>query len=272
MSSTSYHYTKVVAADLLEFQITTSLGISVKLDASAGHGIIATPTDVTIWFLATLSSSEESVLTAIINAHVALPLQYQGRPVDTDGAEIQRPKAAKAGWANQLHAISFRTSALGKLYNSGLNPLTRVETDLGFATVHFYASDKVTELTAQQDMASVCWTVIDWQVSHDMEIIAGTFYQVVQPTTDILMWTHLAPGPAQYGYPNYPFLQGGINLRMVGGSASGSGPVDNDGRVAKFLSASVPAPGLNKFRSTFKHNAGVQHDGMFLFKLFKSVM
>ena len=260
MSATKYTYTKVTSPDTLEYQIRTS-AITVSLD----H-IVSRPTDVDVWFKATLSSSDESILTAIINTHVAIALLSQGDPKDPDSAPIVRLKAAKAGWANQLHAVTFKTSTLESVNNKSLNPVTRVLANLGFATLKFYASDKTTELTAQQDMANVCYTVLDWKVSHDMEIVGGSFYQADRPETDIWMYTHLAPGIL-----NYPFIQGGVNLRMIGGAASGSGPIDNDGKVAKFLSATQPFVGANLFRSTFIHNAGVQHEGMFLFKLFKSV-
>ena len=260
MASVKYTYAKIVAPDTLEFQIRQSQ-IKVALD-----NITARSTDFDVSFKQTLDSNDESILTAIVNAHLAIPLLYQGEPTDMDGAKIQRPKAAKAGWANQLHAVTFKTSTLASVNNKSLNPVTRVLADLGFATLKFYASDKTTELTAQQDMANVCYTVLDWKVSHDMEIVGGSFYQADRPETDIWMYTHLAPGIL-----NYPFIQGGANLRMIGGAASGSGPIDNDGKVAKFLSATQPFVGANLFRSTFIHNAGVQHEGMFLFKLFKSV-
>lgn len=272
MTAVSYHYNKIVAPDRLEFEITTNTGITVKLDATAGHGILATSTDVTIWFLATLSSTEESVLAAIINSHVAIPLQYQGEPTDPDGAKIQRPKAAKAGWAFQLHAVSFTTAKIsddglipGCVYNHSLNPNTLVEAPLGFSTVHFFDANKVA-VTAPQHMDQVVYTQLDWMVNHDMEIVAATHFQPVTPPNDLWLWTHLAPP-----YVNYPFGQGGINLRMVGSSASGT-PLDSDGRVSKFLSATVPMAGLNKFRLTLKSGvAGYQHESMMVFKLFKSV-
>ncbi len=84
MSSTKYTYAKVTSPDTLEYQIRMS-AIAVALDR-----IEARANDVDVWFKATLSSNDESILTAIINVHVPIPLISQGAPKDPDGASIVR--------------------------------------------------------------------------------------------------------------------------------------------------------------------------------------
>lgn len=266
MSATSYNYVKVVAPDTLEYQIRTSQ-ITTALDGDAGYGIIATSTDVTIWFRATLSSSDESILVAIINAHIPIPLLYQGPPTDSDGAPIQRPKAAPQGWAYSMQSVNFTTCWTDgdsgvPFLNSALNPTTRNETDLGFASIKYYLSDNVTQATEPEDIANAIWTVIDWTTNYDIWILGGYLFQNAPPPDDLFMWVHLAPGIL-----NYPFIEGGLNLRLVGPG----GTVTADGIVSKLLSASVPMPGCNKIRITLKHDAGYQHEAQFLFRYFRAV-
>lgn len=255
MASIKYTYTKFIAPDLLEFQIRTS-SIKVALDY-----ITARANDCDIWFKQTLDTNDESILTSLINFHVPIPLVSAQDPKDGDNAPIFRQKSAKAGWAYQLHSLSFCTSKIGSFLNQSLNPTTRVTTDLGFASVKFYGTDKVTLLQTESDIRTLsAWTVIDWMPSHDMEVIGGYYFQNEPPSDNAFMWVHLAPGIL-----NYPFVQGGINLRMLGQG----GTLQADGRVSKFMSATVPFPGTNKFRVTINHPVGLQHEAQFMFNLFK---
>lgn len=255
MSSIKYGYTKVVAPDKLEFEVRNS-NIAVALDF-----ITSTATTVDVWFKATLSSTDESILTAIINNHVPVPLLYQGGPKDADNAVIVRPKAAKAGWAYQLNAINFVTSTLDGYHNNGINPATRLVTPLNNVILRSYDVNN-TLLTEPPQMSGCVWTTVDWCPNFEMEIIGGTFYQNTSPGSDVFMWIHLAPGIV-----NFPFVTGGINLKMLGPG----GQVQADGRVSKYMHPTLPMPGLNRFRITLKHAPGLVHEAQFMFEYFKPV-
>jgi hypothetical protein len=264
MSSTKYTYSKVVAPDTLEFQIRNSQ-ITVALDNTPGAGIQATPSSVDIWFRATLSSNDESILTALINNHVAIPLLYQGEPTDADGAKIQRPKAAKAGFAFQFHTTEFTTAGMTSSYsgyrNEALNPITRQRTDLGFTTIKFY-DENGTQLTEPPQMTNAVWTVVDWETNHDMEIVGSVLLQRAAPDQPVILWSHLAPGIV-----NYPFMQGGLDLSIM----PADHVIDMDGKVSKYLSATLPIPGCNKIRLTLFHPAGYQYTGQVAFMFYKAV-
>jgi len=258
MAATKYTYTKVTSPDTLEYQIRAS-SITVALD----H-IVSRSTDVDVWFKATLGSSDESILTAIINTHVAIPLLSQGDPKDPDNAPIVRMKAAKSGWAYQFHSLTFYTAAFDadgypKLFNHKLNPVTRLLTPMNFATVNFYDANN-TQITDPNHRGEVIWTVLDWAPNHEMEIIGGKLYQKAPPEDDVYLWLHLAPGIL-----NFPFMDGGLNLETF------STMVSADGRVSKYLSPTLPIPGCNKFRITVKHPPGYQHELSFAFEFFKPV-
>ena len=176
-------------------------------------------------------------------------------PKDADGSIIQRPKAAKAGWSYQLHGVAIKTSDLSGFYNKNDS-----ESDLGFTTIKLYNSSG-TEITDQSTADTDCVkTVIDWCTNHEMEIIGGALYQSTPPDSDLYFWCKAAPGIA-----NIMFVQGGVNLKLVGSG----GIVNADGRASKYMHPTVPVSGINKFRLTFKHAAGVKHEMQMLFELFK---
>jgi len=270
MTAVKYTYSKVVAPDKLEFDIRSSQ-ILVSLDR-----IECTSISVDVWFKSTLDSNSESILTAIINTHIPVPLLYQGSVRDPDNAIITRPKAAKAGWAYQLCPINFHTSTLDSVSCNKLNPVSRLEEPTGYTTINNYDVNN-TRLTEPNQMVNCVWTIIDWCVNHEIEVIGGTYYQnevptvaVTDPNTQVVtytpvsvfMWLHLAPGIL-----NFPFINGGINLKMLGPG----GQVRADGRVSKYLHPTQPMPGLNRCRITFKHPPGLVHEGQFMFEYFKPV-
>lgn len=255
MSLKTYNYTKVVAPDTLEFQIRNS---SIKTSLES---IVSTSTTVDITFKATLDTNDESILTAIINVHVAIPLLYQGTPKDADGAQIIRPKAAKAGWAYQMHSTSFYTSQLDSVFSYKINPVTRLRTPTGFITSKFYDADNV-ELTEPPQMNRCVWSVYDWCPNFEMELIGGKLTQRVSPDTDVYLWMHLAPGIL-----NYPFLEGGVNLELVNSASM----IVADGRVSKYMHPTLPMPGLNKFRTTILHPPGFVHEMQCIYEFFKSI-
>lgn len=253
--NTKYTFNKIVSPDTLEFEIRRS-NIAVALDS-----IQSTSNSVDVWFKATLDSNSESILNSIINSHVAIPLLYQGNPKDQDNALIIRPKAARAGWAYQLHSLSFHTAKMDSFFSKKLNPISRLLTDIGFSTIKFYDENN-TELTEPNQLSEAVWTVVDWCATHEIEVIGGTLFQECAPSERVYLWMHLAPGIL-----NFPFLEGGINLEMIGAGNN----LRADGRVSKYLHPAQPVPGINKFRFTANHPKGFVHEIQFCFEFFKPV-
>ena len=185
-------------------------------------------------------------------------------PRDSDGSAIMRPKATTSGWSFQMHSIGIDIGKFSGIHNKSINgnhnsPDFLTLADLGFSTIKLYKQDR-SLITAQEDEAQAHFTVVDWQVNHEMEILGGLFTQGQAPTNDIWMWTIGAPGIA-----NVPFGQGGINLKRVGTA----GWVDADGKAAKYLHPSVPMVGVNKMRIIFHHPTYEAHPCQMIFKLFK---
>lgn len=181
-------------------------------------------------------------------------------PRDKDGAKIQRVKAAKAGWTYQLHTVGIKTGALtDSLFNKKVDPVTLEITDLGFATIKLYDSNR-DEITDDANKANAHYTVVDWTVDHEMEIIGALFTQTAAPASDVWMWAYGAPGIANVG-----FCEGGCNLKRLGDGNE----VNADGRAAKYFHPTEPIPGVNTMRIIFYHPTHVEHECQMIFDLFK---
>jgi len=169
-------------------------------------------------------------------------------PEDSDNAPLTRLKICPTGWHMHLACFEFETSKLNSGYEKYLDG-----TDRNFLTMKFYnASDE--ELTTQQDIDSGCVkTVVDWEPTHDFEIIAGSFRQSSAPSSDVRVWV--------VGVPDIPPAYGGsvcfccgLNLMYYGANEGGS----IDGRTAKKLVYDSENH-TSKMRFILRHGAGVQH-------------
>ena len=187
-------------------------------------------------------------------------------PLDSENSLLSRPKITQAGWAYQNHTIGMQ---LGKLvdgiHNKKINPSTLVIEDLKsatnvpFATMKLYKEDR-TLIAEGGNEAEAKYTVIDWCVDHEMEIIGAIFTQNQVPVNDVWLWVFGAPGIA-----NVAFCQGGINIKRLGTGNQ----VNADGRAAKYMHPLKPIPGVNKFRMIFYHPIYEAHPCQMLFQLFK---
>lgn len=180
-------------------------------------------------------------------------------PIDQDGSALSRQKVTKSGWTFQLHTIGIDTGKFAGVFNKKVNPTTMLIEELGFATIKLYKEDR-TLIAAEADEGQAHYTVVDWAVNHDMEIVGGLFTQAEPPASDIRMWVYGAPGIA-----NVPFLQGGINLKRLGRTNE----VNADGKAPKFMSPTQPIPGVNKFRIILWHPTYVVHPCQMVFQLFR---
>jgi hypothetical protein len=179
------------------------------------------------------------------------------QPKDVDNTNLSRTKITKTGWHFQLHGMEMTTGLLNGVYNKDKNG-----NDLGFAVIKFYDINDL-ELTTQVNIDASCVkTVITWEPTEDIEVIGGILEQAAAPNTNVRMWITAIPDvPLVYG-GNVPFTNGGINLRYLPNT------LDLDGKTPKELKYDN-VNHTNKFEITLKHDAGVQHTLLLLFKLFR---
>jgi hypothetical protein len=183
-------------------------------------------------------------------------------PMDVDGSPLYRMKITKTGWHYQVHSMEFTTSKLNSVYDKN-----SAETSFGFHTLKFYKADG-SEITSgvQADLDAYCVkTIIDWEPAFDVELIGGTLYQSAIPTTNIRMWVTALPDiPVAYG-GSVPFVTGGLNLKLM----ELGRVLDIDGKTPKLLPYSATNH-TNKMRIILTHDAGVQHDLLMMYKLFRA--
>jgi hypothetical protein len=178
--------------------------------------------------------------------------------LDTDGAAISRPKAAKKGWVFSLLDIEFKTAKIGSFYSKQKDGTDR--TGIG---IKFYDVNE-TEITSSENEANCVKTVVTFEPTYDYEVIGGQLQQIDKPVTDIRVWVIAVPD-VPYAYGGSREMIGGVNLKFID-------PTDKiyaDGRVAKLMSYSATYH-TNKLEFTLKHEAGVQHDIMILLELFRA--
>jgi hypothetical protein len=178
---------------------------------------------------------------------------------DSDGSTLSRVKVTTSGWHFQISPIYVKTSTWNGYHHKQINPVTLVETDTGFVTYKLYDASR-TQILEEERANEATYTVVDWCVNHEIEIVGAVFTQAEPPTTDIYMYTVGAPGIL-----NVPFGCGGLNLKCIGIG----GVIDADGKSAKYIHPSSPMSGLNKFRTILTHSAGVVHECQLIYKLFK---
>lgn len=178
---------------------------------------------------------------------------------DSDGAPLNRVKITTTGWHYQLHGVELQTSQLDSLISKKPDG-----TNFGYATIKCYDDEDV-ELTTQESCdTDAVKTIINWEPTHDYEIMGGLFKQTALPGSDIRMWV--------IGVPDVPAGSGGsklfaanLNLRYMGLEEG----MRVDGRAPKYLTYNATYH-TNKLQIIFKHNVGVKHNMHIVFELFKA--
>jgi hypothetical protein len=179
--------------------------------------------------------------------------------VDSDGTVLGRVKITTTGWQYRLHGVETKTSQLDSVVEKKDDG-----TDFGFTTIKCYDADDV-ELTTQGGCdTSAVKTVIDWEPTHDYEILGGLFKQLTVPTTDLRMWVIGVPDvSAEYG--GSKIFMSNVNLKYVGLEEG----TRVDGRTPKYLTYNATYH-TNKIRIVVKHTAGYKHDLHFILEIFKA--
>ena len=105
---------------------------------------------------------------------------------------------------------------------------------------------------------------MDWEATHDLEIIGGYLKQAVIPSDDLRLWVVGVPDvPEAYG-GSKPFVVN-VNLKYIGLEEG----VRVDGRAPKYMAYSATYH-TNKIRMIFRHAAGTKYKLSMIFELFKA--
>lgn len=184
-------------------------------------------------------------------------------PRDSDGSPLNRVKITTTGWAYQLHGVEFKTSQLDSVHEEKVDG-----TNYGFTTIHCYKDNGnggYTACTDQSDVDANCIkTVVDWEPTHDYEIVGGMFKQKEIPDDDIRVWVVGVPDvPEQYG--GSKSFAASLNLKYFGIDEG----IKVDGRAPKYMTYSAIYHS-NKIRMILKHSPGTKHDVHMTFEIFKA--
>ena len=186
-------------------------------------------------------------------------------PLDSDGTPLSRAKITATGWHYQLHGIEFETSKLNSLYSKRVD-----NTDYGFSTLKFYrdVSGVDTLITGddlnQEYLDSNCIkTIIEWEPTHDIEIIGGLVKQYSAPTENIRLWVVGVPDVAA-AYGGSKEFAVNINLKFIGIEDG----VNVDGRAPKKMEYNSTYH-TSKVQIILRHPVGLNHKLHMIFELFK---
>lgn len=207
--------------------------------------------------------SDSTDLTDFVNNYKSisttnLPLTQ----LDTDGAQVVRPKAAKKGWSFWAVPIEITTSTLtGTLYCKDA-----AGTDIPGITCKIYNGSNAEITTAgllDANLNTCVKTVLDFEPAFDYEIIGGALRLNSNPSQDVRMWLIGAPDiPAIYGGSKE--FASGINLKFL----ATDGSFDIDGRVTKYIKYDA-ATHQGKLRILLKHPAGASVNMQFVIHLYR---
>jgi hypothetical protein len=253
-----YQYTKSANLETLQSEIQSS-SIVTALDNLTSLG-----STITIVFKTTLSNTDETTLDSIVENHVNIPTIDNeisvkiNQPKDADDAIIIRPKAAKTGWTYFLNPVEFTTAKLNSIHSKKHDGSNRTNT-----TYKIYDSNDV-EITAVQDELNAVKTIVDFEPLYDYEIIGGQLQQHTKPNTNIRLWVIAVPDVPENSGGSKEMV-GGVNLKFI----DPADKVSADGRVSKYMTYNATYH-TNKLRLILKHDAGIQHDVMMVFEMFKA--
>lgn len=185
---------------------------------------------------------------------------------DSSGRIITRTASTLKGWHYQAHSVQFEVNKLGSVYNKDKNG-----NDLGFTTMKVYDSNGFELVTQAEVDLSGCKTVVKWNPTYDIEIIAGNIRQMVKETVDSYIYVDViipTGYPAPYDILYIPFTQGGVNLNYIGADE----PLKTDGRSSKLVPCSLGA----YFEITVNYEANIlnndnRHKMSLIFETYKAV-
>lgn len=231
---------------------------------------LATKYSVLDSLLIAISNGEASIGNGIqffttVNEQINWLKNEDNTPKDSDGSPLQRIKITTTGWHYQLHGIEFETSKLNSLYSKKPD-----NTDFGFGVMKFYKDVSGSEVEITGDDlnqtfldANCIKTIVDWEPTHDVELIGGCLKQKTIPTQDVHLWVVGVPDISEQYGGSKPFVVN-VDLAYIGLEDG----VSVDGRAPKYLTYNATNH-TSKIRMIFRHPAGFNHKLHMIFELFK---
>jgi hypothetical protein len=236
---------------------------------------IVTATGTDVYFKATLSGGDETILNALVAAHVNTPLpdsevksvSVVQADAETGGLRLT-PKFAPDGWHQQYFETEFETSNSA---SDSIHEKNWENEDLGYSSLKFYkvVNGAEVECTDQTDIDSNCIrTDLLWMPPFDYSIKSGWVAQKSVPANNMYVWALGADLDAAYGGPQAIFAEGGINLTYVDARTRAG----LDGVSGTILHYNHPqlgdGAGTNRIRFVVRHSAGVKHRIQAVMELF----
>lgn len=285
MADVEYTFVKSpIAVDRLDREIRESAIIT-----ALRHVSLLGEDQLTVVMASNLSSDDETTLNAIVAAHTGEVLEHPppvqqvtlgceivvSGPKDSDGSLINRTKTTRTGWHFEPRSLDFWTAQANSLYNRKHDTAgIYTGTSYGDAVLKFYnasnvelvqdIAESVSGFQSRLDTDCVV-SVLDWQPTYEMDIIAGTISVRNPPEDPSYMWAIVAPDlPAIYG-GSVPFMAGGWNLSFL----RDRDYIRFDGRGVKAM-AYDPIYKTNKIRLVIKHPPGYQIGLQAVYEHFKA--
>jgi hypothetical protein len=233
---------------LVEDQSYLYIYTSTPLDGAEENSILE--------YVATLNAAPREVVTQL----------DKSTPKDSDGSPLQRIKITTTGWHYRLHGVEFETSKLSSIEENKASGAA-----FGFTALKFYKLDNGSEVEItggdlnQTFLDANCVkTVMDWEPTHDYEILGGLLKQIEKPTENVRVWV--------VGVPDVPEAYGGSKEFVTNVNMLYIGDLDGvkvDGRAPKYLTYSSSLH-TNKMRLIVRHSVGFKHKIMMVFEIFKA--
>ena len=209
--------------------------------------------------LAILKGNNQAAYDAWIASHRPVITPVPVNPIDADNAPLTRNKVAPLGWCYQLHCVEFETTTLGSIYSKDASL-----SDFNFSTVKYYKDELGTQCSDQSDADANCIkTVVDWEPTHDYELICGSLKICSDITQDIRAWL--------VGVPDLPTSVGGSKLMASNVNLKFLAKYDQlttDGRAAKHMTYSA-AYHTGKLRLILRHPAGNKTPFLLMMEFYK---
>jgi hypothetical protein len=179
-------------------------------------------------------------------------------PKDSDSAALSRVKASSMGWTYEHQSFEFTTSQLGSMNHKRYDL-----TEFGFCIVKFYKDESGTECIDQTDADANCIkTVVDWEPTHDYELIGGSANWESILSSDVYLWI--------VGVPDIPYAYGGTKEMIVNCCLKRyeNRVVSIDGRATKRLNYNSIYH-TNKMRFILRHPAGFKFNPQINMEFYK---
>ena len=175
-------------------------------------------------------------------------------PRDTDGVALSRVKQTTLGWTIQDHSFEFQLGTAG-VFSQRYNAVNFIYTVQRFYELVAGVETLIVGANATDPsyLAANCVnTTVEWEPTHDYDIIGGEVRCSDTVTTNVRLWAVAVPDVPAVAGGSKELLAGGRNLKFI----SPKEAVVLDGRTTKRLPYNATYH-TNKLRFIFRHDVGI---------------